>query len=65
MNSGVMTVTDGALITFDVCGRETQITVRDDAGMKGFSLTLEETLDLCNALQKRVMVVLYAKTDGI
>lgn len=65
MNTGVINTEDGATVQFDVAGRTTILTVRDNDGMKGFCLTIEETLDLCNALQKKVITALYAKVDGI
>ena len=65
MNTGIIKTEEGATVQFEVSCRTTIITVRDDESMKGFCLTLEETLDLCNALQKKVITSLYAKTDGI
>ena len=65
MNTGVINTEEGATIQFETTGRTTILTVRDDEGMKGFCLTLEETIDFCNALQKKVITALYAKTDGI
>lgn len=33
--------------------------------MKGFCLTIEETIDFCNALQKKVITALYASADSL
>jgi hypothetical protein len=65
MNTGIIKTEEGATVQFEVSGRTAIITVRDDEGMKGFCLTIEETIDLCNALQKKVITALYAKDDGI
>lgn len=65
MNTGLINTTDGATIQFETTDRTTIVTVRDSEGMKGFCLTIEETLDLCNALQKKVISALYAKADGL
>jgi hypothetical protein len=65
MNEGLLKTAEGVIIKFEVNCRTTIISLRDEEKTGSFCLTLEETIDLCNALQKKVITALYAKSDGL
>jgi len=61
----LLNTTDGVKIQGELMGSILGVSFRDADGVKRIELTIEETLDLCNALQKEVLTALYAKVDGI
>jgi hypothetical protein len=61
----LLNTTDGVKIQGELMGSTLGVSFRDADGVKRIELTIEEALDLCNALQKKVLTALYAKADGV
>ena len=56
---------DGTKIQGECIGRAFLISFRDDSGLKTIDLTIEEAIDLVNAMQKKICTALYAKADDV
>jgi hypothetical protein len=61
----LLNTTDGVKIQGEIVNNIFMISFRDDDGLKCVDLTIEETIDFVNALQKKICTALYAKVDGV
>lgn len=61
----LLNTTDGVKIQGEIVNNIFMISFRDDDGLKCVDLTIEETIDFVNALQKKICIALYSKADGV